>query len=230
VALLLFALLAIPVTAVFISPSFSYANEIKGYDTAIDLWRAAAAGAVGAFFSIATGMRTRTVLPDLLRTSNVMDAVLRITIGFIAGAVLLALLREKVITIQIGNAAVAGADALTMVLVGFLGGFSERMVPDLLAKASASTGGSKRPQTPNIPPQDTGGGSGSGGKGGSGTGAAGADKPSTPPTPPADPVPEQTAEDSCVADIDAKDQDITPDLALPPAAGGVAQPDAGGGK
>jgi hypothetical protein len=221
-------LLAIPVTAVFFSPSFSYADEIKGFEGAIDLWRAAAAGAIGAFFSIATGMRSRTVLPDLLRTSNVMDAILRVTIGFIAGAVLLALLQEKVVMLQVGDIPLSQAGPLAVVLIGFLGGFSERMVPDLLAKASASTGGSPRPETPVVPPRDTGGGSSSSGSsaGGNGGGQNGA----APPAPATDPVPEQAAEDSCVADVDAKDQDITPDIALPPAAGGVAQPGEGGGQ
>ena len=154
-ALCLFAVLIIPIFTVFIWPSFSYSETLAGYGTAIDLWRASAAGAVGAFFSIALGIRGRTVLPDLLRTSNVMDAVLRVTIGFIAAAALVALLKAGLIDVRVGSRSFANRDPLMIIIAGFLAGFSERMVPDLLAKAENSITGNApgtRPAPPPPPP------------------------------------------------------------------------------
>jgi uncharacterized membrane protein len=231
-AMLLFLLLVIPVLAVLLKPSFSYGEHLalRDLNPAIDLWRAAAAGAVGAFFSIAIGIRTRTVLPDLLRTSNLMDAVLRVIIGFIAGAVLMALIKAGLVSVQIGSTPVKDAGALTVVLFGFFAGFSERLVPDLLAKASASTGGST----------DAAAGS-------AGTRAGSAVNPTPPPPPPPpspgdappgsapgaapstqDPVPEQAAEDGCAADVELSDDEVASDDDLPPAAGGVEKPVEGG--
>jgi len=150
---LLFVLFTIPIVGVFITPSFSHADDLSRYATPINAWRAAAAGAVGAFFSIAVGIRTRTVLPDLLRTSNIMDAALRVTIGFIAGAVLFAMMKLGIVNVQIGDLAKGGSkfSELRVILIGFFAGFSERLVPDLLEKAKTSIGGSF-PQYTGPPP------------------------------------------------------------------------------
>src|SRR5262249_47931235 len=61
---------------------------LRSVDTGADLFTAAMTGAVGAFFSIAIGIRGRTILPDLRWGSNVMDAALRVAVGLIGGAVL----------------------------------------------------------------------------------------------------------------------------------------------
>jgi hypothetical protein len=236
--LLLFLLLAIPIFAVFIAPSFNHNADIAPFTTAIDMWRAAAAGTVGAFFSIAIGIRTRTVLPDLLRTSNIMDAVLRITIGFIAGAVLIAMLKLGVVQLQLGTEPLAQAGALSVLLAGFFAGFSERLVPDLLDKAQASPGGSAHPPvhapaptTQSTPPAQAGqAGAGPGGAAPPDQGlaapvtAAAAGNAAAQP----DPVPEQASEDGCAADIELRDDEVTRDADLPPATGGVEQPAVGG--
>lgn len=226
-ALLLLALIALPVIAFFFAPSFSYDDKISEFATAIDLWRAAAAGAVGAFFSISLGIRSRTVLPDLLRTSNLMDALLRVTIGFIAGAVLMALLKARLVNFHFGDASLADADALAVVIIGFVAGFSERMVPDLLEKANANTapalpalGGNpaaaanalkRAQQAEGAAAQQT---------------AAPAGTIPAPNEP--DPVPQQAGEDACAADLELNDDEVTPDADLPPASGGVAAPGPGG--
>ena len=119
------------------------------------LWAAAAAGAAGAFFSIATGLRGRTVLPDLLWLANTMDAILRIVIGVIGAAVLITLINLQLFKLSFGSAEIGGVGAapndwLKVLLVGFVAGFSERLVPDLLSKAAT------KPAEP--PPRRDGGG------------------------------------------------------------------------
>src|SRR5258708_5949574 len=61
------------------------------------LWLAGRAGTVGAFFSIAIAIRSRTVLTDLHRRDNIADAVLRIVIGVTAAGVLFLLLHSNLV-------------------------------------------------------------------------------------------------------------------------------------
>jgi hypothetical protein len=217
--LLLFAIVAIPVFAILIHPSFTWAPVDPNYAFAIDLLQAAAAGAVGAFFSIALAIRGRTVLPDLQRTANLMDAVLRVTIGFIAGAVVMGLIRAGVVEFNFGNV-VRNVDAVLPVLItGFIAGFSERLVPDLLDKAEFKTTDPSAPapaaaRAP-VPARDEDGRQEPGGE----TPARPADE--------ADPLPEEAADDACAADIDLNDDEVTADSDLPAATGGVARPEGG---
>jgi hypothetical protein len=109
-----------------------------------NLWLAAKAGLIGAAFSIALAIRGRTVALDTDRLDNVTDGTLRLVIGVISAGILLLLFRCGVVpSLKIGDAELKGA-ALTwqMVLViGFLGGFLERLVPDLLEKRNAQGNG-----------------------------------------------------------------------------------------
>ena len=99
------------------------------------IWLASAVGAVGAFFSIATGIRGRTVLPDLRMRDNAADGVLRIVIGVIAAVVLVCLVQSKIVGLKIGEVEVAASTATLVALIAFTAGFLERLVPDLLAKS-----------------------------------------------------------------------------------------------
>jgi hypothetical protein len=121
------------------------------------LWTAAQAGTIGAFFSIAIAIRSRTILTDLRQRDNAADAVLRMLIGVIAAGILLCLLRSGAITtFKIGNADAAAKDPpwAFIVLVGFVAGFFERLVPDMLAKSteqkqeSPAEGGRVQPIAP----------------------------------------------------------------------------------
>ena len=112
------------------------------------LWLASGAGAVGAFFSISNGIRSRTVLTDLDMLSNGLDAGLRVIIGVIAAPLLICLLASGVASIKLGAASLgpqsmvgAGYNWMLVLVVGFLAGFSERLIPDLLAKASDAISG-----------------------------------------------------------------------------------------
>ncbi len=143
------------------------------------LWLAGRAACVGAFFSIAIGIKSRSVLPDLRLRDNVSDAVLRIVIGVIAGGVLLLMLQSGIVgDLQIGGHAVT-ADRYSWVLVlmlGFLAGFSERLVPDLLDTALSKT----RPATTPAPPAPA--------APALGVAPASAQPPSPPARPPAQPA------------------------------------------
>ncbi|HYN45485.1 MAG TPA: hypothetical protein VES64_02210 [Allosphingosinicella sp.] len=193
----------------------------------VALWLAAAAGAFGAFFSIALGLRGRTVLPDLERTANIMDAVLRMAIGLIAAAALMALMRAGIVNIDLGASSVpneataARPEWLIILIVGFIAGFSERFVPDLLAQATSSTDAAQTQPGQSV---------------------AAATQPAAPPpaqpaveeavlqeVPEEDPLPEEAASDACVSDLELPDDMVTADPALPAAAGGVERPAQPGG-
>lgn len=122
---------------------------------------AAGAGVLGAFFSSALAIRDRTPMNDLRLWDTVVDAVLRIIIGFIGGMVLYALFRTEVVSsIAFGD----GADALDPVaigyswimvaVVGFVAGFVERLVGNLLAKSSiaGASGDARAVPVPPGPP------------------------------------------------------------------------------
>jgi hypothetical protein len=102
------------------------------------LWLAGGAGAVGAFFSIAVAIRNRTVLPDLRWLDNLADAVLRIVIGVIAAVMLTLLLRAGVVKSDLlAESGKLGTANLELALVvAFVAGFLERLVPDLLEKST----------------------------------------------------------------------------------------------
>ncbi|SRR5216683_2525832 len=107
-----------------------------------DLWLAAKAGLVGAAFSIALAIRGRTVALDTDLLDNVTDGTLRLLIGVISAGVLLLLFASGIVpNLKIGEADFKPS-TLTweMVLViGFVGGFLERLVPDLLEKKNSQS-------------------------------------------------------------------------------------------
>jgi hypothetical protein len=178
---------------------------------ALDLWRGAAAGSFGAFFSIALAMRTRTVLPDLQGMANYTDSVLRMLLGIMSGAVVMVLILSGLVTLKIGEAAFDTSQIQWMgvLLAGFIAGFSERFVPDILAKASASTDPPpSKPAQADLPKAKE---------------EAKADAAAAAPAAAdeADPVPEEAATDSCAAGVDLPDDLVTTDTNLPAASGGV---------
>lgn len=96
-----------------------------------------AGGILGAFFSISIGIRSRTIRTDIHWRDNASDAVLRIIVGTIAGFVIVCLYRLEMMSwLKFPS----GATSLWMpnFVLGFIGGFTERLIPDLLAKVSAA--------------------------------------------------------------------------------------------
>jgi hypothetical protein len=137
------------------------------------VWTAVSGGTFGAFFSIAIGIQSRTVLIDLQNRDNRADAAVRMLIGAIAGGVLLILLVTNLIAGTVVNTKeLLSAETtfqLTAFAIGFLGGFSERLVPDALTKTKLGTkepsqDASSTPGRPKAPHGPGPGGAGSGGQ------------------------------------------------------------------
>ncbi len=190
------------------------------------LYEAARAGSLGALFSIALGVRSRTVLPDLQKLANSLDAVLRVVIGVIAASLLIGMMMADIVDVSIGKGEVTATSWLPIFVFAFLAGFSERLVPDLLSKVAtrfdvAAATPVKAVAKSAAPPS----GGGVGASGGVGAGG-GSPAPKASAAPDDDPLPEEAAHDGCACDIDLNDDENTPDDQLPPASGGVA---AGGG-
>lgn len=206
------AALAVAVIPIIVLTSDWYARAVFAFKpTTYPLWLAAAAGAFGAFFSVATGIRNRTVLPDLRAGDNSADAVLRVVIGVIAATVLIFLLQSGVVaTPSFGGKTVvhdpAGGAAYSwamVAVVAFTAGFLERLVPDLLADSAIAT---LKPAKPSAAAAAAT----------AATTAAAARVAAAAPTP-SEPSED---EDSCVDRHDGADD--TPDEELPAARGGVA--------
>jgi hypothetical protein len=106
----------------------------------------AAIGSVGAFFSIALAIRSRTILTDLQTNDNRSDAILRIVIGSLSAVILVCLLSGKLVAFSVGDTPI-GSEALPltspalMLVIAFLAGFSERMVGNLLDRSSFAAPG-----------------------------------------------------------------------------------------
>jgi len=119
-----------------------------------DLWLAAKAGLVGAAFSIALAIRGRTVALDTDLLDNVTDGTLRLLIGVISAGVLLLLFASGIVpSLKIGEADFKpGTLTWEMVLViGFVGGFLERLVPDLLEKKNPQGNGGNSTAGATVP-------------------------------------------------------------------------------
>jgi hypothetical protein len=96
------------------------------------------AGLAGAAFSIVLAIRSRTVALDSDFRGNASDSLLRMAIGLFSGGLLLLLISSGVLPkLSFGDADLSAANLTSqgVLVLGFLAGFMERMVPDLLNKA-----------------------------------------------------------------------------------------------
>ncbi len=103
----------------------------------MSIWIGGIGGVGGAFFSIALGTMQRTVATSLNPRDNLADAALRVIVGLIGAWVLVLMLRANLLpNFQIGDQALTGTKATVEItlLIGFLAGFLERLVPDLLER------------------------------------------------------------------------------------------------
>jgi hypothetical protein len=114
----------------------------SGSDFFSKMFAASCSGAIGAMLSIALGIRNRTVAVDGYARSNRMEAALRVLIGVISGVVLYLVLSSGLVTgmDSMLKPAEFGAWKMT-ILIGFMGGFLERLVPDLLEKTGTRVSG-----------------------------------------------------------------------------------------
>jgi hypothetical protein len=172
-----------------------------------------------------------------------MDAALRMLVGLIGAGVLVAMMHAGMVNVKFGLPAPSpGADAgkpasapgakpdcgvadcsdqawLEVLIFGFVAGFSERFVPDLLAKASptAPTPGPAPAKAPPAP--SSAAGTPAGKKPEDATDAA------PPGQKPGDPAHDDEAhDDNCACDTPLDEAEATADEHLPAASGGVATP------
>jgi hypothetical protein len=136
----LISTLVIVVLLVFIVSAIHF--EIGSLERPINyLWLAINGGATGAFFSIALGIGNRTVLPDLYRWENRIDSVLRVIVAIISANIVVLIfgsLLTYIITKWNTNVGSGTDDWTLILLISFLAGFLERLVPDLLVGSSGT--------------------------------------------------------------------------------------------
>ncbi|QXQ06588.1 hypothetical protein KX816_00390 [Sphingosinicellaceae bacterium] len=206
-----------------------------------NLMLAAGAGALGAFFSVAIATRDRAPLSDLRLWDSGIDAVLRVIIGMIGAVVLIELFRTGLVSsiafgadaaklnpnnvsdLTRGSAGVAKDhySPMLVAVIGFLAGFVERLVGNLLATVVV-TADPPKVAAPLSSRSDDKDGKG-GGNGGDARGAVAGATGSAPGAPPAATDADDHGGD-CLSDAALDPSEETPDDALPPAAGGVAAP------
>jgi hypothetical protein len=194
------------------------------------LWLGFGAGALGALFSVCIALRSRDIGTDLQPWENRADAVARILIGALAGAVLASLLEARFITVTLGEVSLPGAKPETawlgIAVAAFAAGFVERLVSDLLGRTAiggrARSGGNalagSGESTAAAPPPGASETNPLGRTTPAGPGSGSASAPAEPET-----LAAEIAADSCLAGADVEKEEDTHDVELPPATGGVEE-------
>ena len=187
-----------------------------------EIMNALGGGVVGSFFSVATGLRNRTVLTDLRWHDNISDALLRMLVGVISAILLITILNSDTIAIQVQALSNASSSAggpperwMPPFVIGVLAGFLERLVPDLLSRAGALGG-------------NAAGAAGSGGTVAAGQAAAVTQAVSSASSAhslrgDAGPQDGEASHDNCLCDAPAAaEEEVTTDEDLPVSVGGVS--------
>ncbi len=121
------------------------------------LLMATGAGALGALLSIAVAIRGRSIAIDGNWRANAMDAAVRVLIGIISACILFLVLSSGLVTdLAVGNTLKLSGGDITWqgaLVIGFVAGFVERLVPDLLEKEAPL----QSQNSPQPPPTSTSG-------------------------------------------------------------------------
>jgi hypothetical protein len=116
-------------------------------------------GALGAFLSVTTGIRSIDIDINLSRWEHVFAGATRILIGVVGAIVIGLALDSRLIDPTFGNApadantppgALEARFALKLILA-FIAGFSESLVPNLLRRGEKTISGSDKTDAPNAP-------------------------------------------------------------------------------
>ncbi|XLS30798.1 hypothetical protein ACJD0Z_08185 [Flavobacteriaceae bacterium M23B6Z8] len=99
----------------------------------------AAAGAIGAFISVTLKISLVKIDPYLPDRRTILNAFIRIAIGMIFGLLLYWILKIDIVNILDpelfeDSGASGGKHFIASLIAGVIGGFSERLVPDILSK------------------------------------------------------------------------------------------------
>jgi len=114
-----------------IEPSHNHTQDF------LRLALAVAGGAVGALFSCVWQLRARTVAMDGDIVSNVVDSVTRIVIGMVSAVALLLVIISDLSSRIAPTVFDPSLNWKSVLVIGLLAGFVERLVPDLLEKKLA---------------------------------------------------------------------------------------------
>jgi hypothetical protein len=118
-------------------------------------------GALGALLSISLAFSNRSVAPDHDILTNALDGAVRVLIGRISGATINLFLSAGFLThiFPLGGAtdqALAGGKVLSAswgasLVIGIVGGFLERFVPDLITKFGGEQAGAQPTDQGKVP-------------------------------------------------------------------------------
>lgn len=133
------------------------------------LLRGVLAGVLGAVYSIALRIQRRDLHDDTRRLDSFTDSFVRIGIGALGAFILGCFLLSGAIEIHFGEGAALGGagggtinpaattdNAVFLLLIGgFVAGFVERMVPDLLNSYAIKAAPAAAPVPPVVPPRES---------------------------------------------------------------------------
>lgn len=198
--------------------------SLAGFVVRHDIWLAASVGCLGALFSIALGIRTREIRTDLELRDNVLDAILRVMIGAVSAVILFSLFRTELVSLRLGTADVnlrgEGPAALhAAVVIAFLAGFAERLVGDFLSTAVLGAVRSGSAEQVTKPPAQ-------GNKGANEQNPRGTMEVERATGQPAKTVHTHGADDdidNCLCQTQLDPEELTDDVELPEASGGIGK-------
>ncbi|PLK23544.1 hypothetical protein C0V72_09105 [Porphyrobacter sp. TH134] len=209
-------------TAVFLIANHLLGNSLIDAADRQLLFAGMATGILGALYSIAMRIERRNLSNDMRRLDSFTDSFVRLGLGAMGAFVLVCFLNSGAIEINFGAdirppAGGGGKNFIYLVLIsGFLAGFVERLVPDLLNSYSIAPHKEPPPPTgPARPPAETASAASAGAAANQGAREPiSEDEVTNPPS-------EEEDIDGCDAHLDDATQ-LTADEDLPPSSGGVA--------
>jgi hypothetical protein len=212
-------------------------DGVFAFVTDTHLWAAAVFGALGAWLSIAIGLRHREVIPSTSKLDNIVDPTLRIIVAVLSAMVLFSLVHLGAFEVRFGDIAIAWPDKddgtwrgiHVAIILGIVAGFSERLVGNLVARGElgerrAASDTPSAGSNQGTDERNPAGGAGTQGAPSAATTVQVAAAAAAATAAAAAAVAEE-AEDQSLDANPAQEDEQTPDEDLPAATGGVASDD-----